>query len=131
MGMQEKKVSREKTRGNFETRAALEFYIADRARCGVQIKEICYNAGVSRTVVDGILVEHKVTDKERLKVSKDMIKVYKAEIEHLRAELKKSNEENTKLKATLKVWPDESRIDIIGPNGNNGEHYGFGDFAPL
>ena len=23
----------------------------------------------------------------------------------------------------MKIWPDEKRIDIIGANGNTGEHY--------
>ena len=26
-------------------------------------------------------------------------------------------------KATYSEWPDESRIDAIGQNGNTGEHY--------
>ena len=49
-----------------------------------------------------------------------MEEVYRAEVEHLR-------EENKKLVAQLKAlkweWPAETRMDAIGQNGNNGEHY--------
>ena len=49
-----------------------------------------------------------------------MEEVYRAEVEHLR-------EENKKLVAQLKAlkweWPAETRIEAIGQNGNNGEHY--------
>jgi len=120
MGLLQKRVSREKTKGNFETRAALEFFVAARAREGVAIKEICHRAGVSRPVVDSILVKHTVTDKERLKVSKEMLKVLREENKYLREKLKESEGANRKLKATLKEWPEESHIDIIGTEG---EHY--------
>ena len=53
-----------------------------------------------------------------------MEEVYRAEVEHLR-------EENKKLVAQLKTlkreWPTEERIDIIGPNGNTGDHYAILD----
>ena len=53
-----------------------------------------------------------------------MEEVYRAEVEHLR-------EENKKLVAQLKAlkweWPTEERIDIIGPNGNDGGHYAILD----
>ena len=34
-----------------------------------------------------------------------------------------SNVELSKCNVTFSDWPDESRIDAIGQNGNTGEHY--------
>ena len=48
-------------------------------------------------------------------------------LEVYRIENKPLREENKKLKDQLKAlkweWPDETRMDTIGQNGNNGEHY--------
>ena len=49
-----------------------------------------------------------------------MEEVYRAEVEHLREENKKLV---AKLEAIKREWPDETRMDAIGQNGNNGEHY--------
>ena len=46
--------------------------------------------------------------------------VYRAEVEHLRAENKKLL---AQLKALKWEWPAETRIDVVGQNGNNGDHY--------
>ena len=49
-----------------------------------------------------------------------MEEVYRAEVEYLRSENKKLV---AQLKALKREWPDETRMDAIGQNGNNGEHY--------
>ena len=49
-----------------------------------------------------------------------MQEVYRAEVEHLREENKKLV---AKLEAIKREWPSEARMDAIGQNGNNGEHY--------
>ncbi len=67
------------------------------------------NAGTLKTEINTLSIS-EITEREKnLKVS--------------RAELKKSAEENNRLKATIKEWPEESRIDIISTNGNEGDHY--------
>ena len=49
-----------------------------------------------------------------------MLQVYRIENKHLRS---KVTELERQLKALKWEWPSEERIDIIGPNGNDGEHY--------
>lgn len=128
MGLLSNNKSRQKTAGFFDSRKSLERFVINLGKQCVQIKEIQKRAGVSRTVVDNILREHNVSPSETklkklngtIKMLSEMEEVYRIENKHLR-------EENKKLKDQLKAlkweWPDETRMDTIGQNGNNGEHY--------
>ena len=145
MGLLSNNKSRQKTAGFFDSRKSLERFVINLGKQCVQIKEIQKRAGVSRTVVDNILREHNVSPSETklkklngtIKMLSEMEEVYRIENKHLREENKKPEvyrienkhlrEENKKLKDQLKAlkweWPDETRMDTIGQNGNNGEHY--------
>ena len=128
MGLLSNNKSRQKTAGFFDSRKSLERFVINLGKQCVQIKEIQKRAGVSRTVVDNILREHNVSPNETklkklngtIKMLSEMEEVYRIENKHLR-------EENKKLKDQLKAlkweWPEENRIDAIGQNGNNGDHY--------
>ena len=57
-----------------------------------------------------------------------MIEDYKlVETAHLREENRHLRCKVTELEAQLKAlkweWPKEDRINVVGQNGNNGEHY--------
>ena len=123
-----------KTRGNFRTRNALEKYVINRGRECMPIAEICTQAGVSRTVVDGILQENKITAGGVVKKLTEMQKVDRITIKHLKegmlkrdAQIASQQAELSRLSAIIKLcedWPkEEGRIEAIGQNGNNGDHY--------
>lgn len=122
-----------KTRGNFRTRSALEKYVINRGRECMPIAEICRQSGASRTAVDRILQENKIVRDDQIKRSIEMQKVDRITIKHLKEEMVKRDvqiasqqAELSRLSAMIKSceWPeDECRIEAIGQNGNNGEHY--------
>ena len=111
-----------KTSGRFESREKLESFVTYYGMRCIPIKIIVYAAGCSRAVVDKILngVDIRGYFNRQVKKMGEMLKVYRIENKHLR-------EENKKLVAQLKAlkweWPAETRIEAIGQNGNNGEHY--------
>ena len=124
-----------KTRGNFRTRDALEQYVINRGRECMPISDICSQAGVSRGVVDGILMENKIMKEQERERSVEMQKVDRFTIqdqaERIAAhKLKEAAQEKeiSRLSAIIKLceeWPPEEsdRNTAIGQNGNNGEHY--------
>ena len=111
-----------KTSGRFSTREKLESFVTHYGMRCIPIKIIVYAAGCSRSVVDKILhnVDIRGYFNRQVKKMSEMLKVYRIENKHLR-------EENKKLQAQLKAlkweWPAETRIDVVGQNGNNGDHY--------
>lgn len=128
MGLLSNNKSRKKTTGFFDSRKSLERFVIKLGKQCVQIKEIQKRAGVSRTVVDNILRERGVSPNEtKLKKLNGTIKMLSEMEEVYRIENKRLREENKKLQDKLKAlkweWPEDARIDTIGQNGNNGEHY--------
>ena len=121
-----KKGGNPKTSGRFNSREKLESFVTYYGMRCIPIKIIVYAAGCSRAVVDKILhnVDIRGYFNRQVKKMSEMLKVYRIENKHLR-------EENKKLQAQLKAlkweWPTEERIDIIGPNGNDGGHYAILD----
>ena len=117
-----KKGGNPKTSGRFNSREKLESFVTYYGMRCIPIKIIVYAAGCSRAVVDKILhnVDIRGYFNRQVKKMSEMLKVYRIENKHLR-------EENKKLVAQLKAlkweWPAETRIEAIGQNGNNGEHY--------
>ena len=118
----EKKGGQPKTTGRFASREKLESFVKYYGMRCIPIKIIVYAAGCSRAVVDKILnnIDIRGYFNRQVKKMSEMLKVYRIENKHLR-------EENKKLVAQLKAlkweWPAETRIEAIGQNGNNGEHY--------
>lgn len=130
-----KKGGKPKTKGNFRTRSALEKYVINRGRECMPVLEICTQAGVSRTVVDAILQENKITAGGVVKKLNEMQKVDRITIKHLKEEMVKRDaqielqqKELSRLSAIIKLceeWPPEEsgRQKAVGQNGNNGDHY--------
>ena len=97
------------------------------------IAEICRQSGASRTAVDRILQDNKIVRDEQIKRSIEMQKVDRITIKHLKEEIVRRDvqiasqqAELSRLSAMIKLceWPDdEYRIEAIGQNGNNGDHY--------
>ena len=84
-----KKGGKPKTKGNFRTRNALEKYVINRGRECMPVVEICTQAGVSRTVVDRILQDNKITAGGVVKKLTEMQKVDRITIKHLKEEMVK------------------------------------------
>lgn len=83
--------------GKFETHDELKKFVIVQGLEGHPRKAIAIDAGVSMYVVQEILNRHNIGCR---------VDIY---------------EENQRLK---REWPGDKRIDVIGQNGNTGEHYG-------
>lgn len=147
-----KKRGAKETNGRFNSRKTLERFVIEAGQCNVKIKLIVEQSGASRKAVDRILKMNNVDNSHKNTAAIDgakkmadlMNNVNRATVDHLKelieqqkiviAQQKEANarlltrlEARDNFKAALAGpdWPDERRIDIIGFNGNTGEHYEF------
>lgn len=82
--------------GKFETHHELKKFVVLQGLEGQPRKAIAIDAGVSESVVHNLLTRYNIGGR---------VDIY---------------EENKRLK---REWPDGKRIDVIGQNGNTGDHY--------
>ena len=120
--LQSRKAGNPKTTGSFESREKFETFIVEYAVKCVPVKIISSAAGCSSITVYKILKKLGVKGNlnKLVAMKSEMERVYQIENKHLRRENKKLL---AKLEALRREWPTEDRMDIIGLNGNTGEHY--------